>query len=173
MVNNLEDLDFADDLALLPHRIKDMRDKTKKLYEKGIKIGLKFNIKKTKIMKVMTRKGVTISVEGEDIEEVDQFTYLVSIVSKTGGTEKDINSRISKGRQAFAMLKPVWKSNALDWNPQGCRRRGRPTHSWRRTRLKELDNIGTIWREAKQIAQNRVRWRMTVSALCSVRDEED
>ncbi|XP_048775551.2 uncharacterized protein LOC125680151 [Ostrea edulis] len=113
IVNNLEDLDFADDLTLLSHRIKDMRDKTRKLYEKGRKIGLKVNIKKTNIMKVMTRKGGTISVEGEDIEEVDQFTYLGSIVSKTGGTEEDINSRIRKGRQTFAMLKPSTQSKLV------------------------------------------------------------
>lgn len=71
-----EDLDFVEDLALLFNRIQDMRDKTKKLYEKGRKIGLKFNIKKTKIMKVMTRKGGAKSIEGEDIQEADQFTYL-------------------------------------------------------------------------------------------------
>ena len=52
-----------------------------------------------------------VSIEGEDIEAVDKCTYLGSIVNKTGGTEEDISSRISKGRQAI--LKPAWKSNVL------------------------------------------------------------
>ncbi|CAG2187214.1 unnamed protein product [Mytilus edulis] len=112
----LEDLDFADDLALLSHRLKDMRDKTTELHETGKKLGLKINIKKTKIMKVKTRKGGTVSIEGEDIEEVDQFTYLGSIMDRTGGTDADIRTRISKARQAFAMLKPVWKSTAFTEN---------------------------------------------------------
>ncbi|CAG2211505.1 unnamed protein product [Mytilus edulis] len=112
-VQRLEDLDFADDLALLYHRLKDMRDKTTKLRETGKKLGPKINIKKTKIMKVKTGKGGTVSIEGEDIEEVDQFTYLGSIMDRTGGIDADIRIRISKARKAFAMLKPVLKSTAF------------------------------------------------------------
>ena len=67
-------------------------------------------------MKVKTRKGGTVSIEGEDIEEVDQFTYLGSIMERTGGTDADIRTRISKARQFFAMLKPVWKSTAFTEN---------------------------------------------------------
>ena len=28
---------------------------------------------------------------------------------------------------------------ALEWNPQGLRKRGRPQHTWRRTRIAELE----------------------------------
>lgn len=54
----MEDLDFADDLALLSLHITDItdrRDKNKKLYEKGRNIRLEINIKKTTIKKIMTR----------------------------------------------------------------------------------------------------------------------
>ena len=37
----LEDLDFADDIALLSHRLQNMRDKTRALEEQGAKVGLK------------------------------------------------------------------------------------------------------------------------------------
>ena len=67
-------------------------------------------------MKVMTRKGGTVAIERENIEEVDQFTYLGSIVNKTCGAEEDIKSRISKGRQILAMVRPVWKSTTLSEN---------------------------------------------------------
>ena len=42
---SLEDLDFADDLVLLSHRIQDMRDKTRALevHVQGVKVGLKIN----------------------------------------------------------------------------------------------------------------------------------
>jgi len=51
---------------------------------------------------------------------------------------------------------------ALEWNPQGTRRRGRPNNTWRRTILEELTSIGKTWEEAKITAPNRVRWRCLV-----------
>ena len=46
----LEDLDFADDLVPLPHRIHDMRDKMRALEKQGVKVGLKINVANTKLM---------------------------------------------------------------------------------------------------------------------------
>ena len=93
---SLEDLVFADDLALLSYRIQDMRDKTRALEVQSAKVGLKINATKTKL-----------------IEEVDEFKYLGSIVSKKGGIDEDIQARIGKARQAIAMLRPIWRSTAL------------------------------------------------------------
>jgi len=45
--------------------------------------------------------------------EVDEFTYLGSIVSKKEGTDEDIQARIGKATQVFAMLRPIWRSMAL------------------------------------------------------------
>ena len=91
---SLEDLDFADDLALLSHRIQDMRDKTRALEVQSAKIGLKINATKTKLMRIETKRGDGVSVAEERVEEVDKFTYLESIVSKKGGTDEDIQARI-------------------------------------------------------------------------------
>ena len=44
---------------------------------------------------------------------MDEFTYLGSIVSQKGATDEDIQARIGKARETFAMLKPVWRSTAL------------------------------------------------------------
>ena len=112
-MTSLEDLDFADDLALLSYRIQDMRDKTRALEVQGAKVGLKINATKTKLMRIGTKRGDGVSVEGGRIEEVDEFTYLGSIVSKKGGTDEDIQAGIGKARQAFAMLRPIWRSMAL------------------------------------------------------------
>ncbi len=80
---SLEDLDFADELALLSHRIEDMRDKTRALEVQGAKVGLKINAMHQE--KAGTKRGDGVSVTGEQIEEVDEFTYLGSIVSKKKG----------------------------------------------------------------------------------------
>ena len=55
--------------------------------------------------------------------------------------------------------------SALEWNPQGFRRRGRPRQSW--SVLDELAKKNITWLEAKRTAKNRVRWRSMVDALCS------
>lgn len=44
-------------------------------------------------------------------------------------------------------------------------KKGRPKVTWRRSVEKELQEEGEIWREAKQMAQNRVWWRAFVMAL--------
>ena len=56
---------------------------------------------------------------------------------------------------------------ALDWNPQGNRRRGRPRQTWRRSVLDEASAAGKQWKEVKALAQNRVRWRSFIDALCT------
>lgn len=86
MVRWLEDLDFAGDLANL---IKDTREKTNKLSEIGKKIELNVNIKKTIVLKVKTREGRPITIEGEKLEEVEKFTYLGYIISKTDVSDED------------------------------------------------------------------------------------
>ena len=56
---------------------------------------------------------------------------------------------------------------ALEWNPQGSRRRGRPKQSWKRSVIAELAKNKITWIEAKRTASNRVRWRSMVDALYS------
>lgn len=55
---------------------------------------------------------------------------------------------------------------ALDWNPQGKRKRGRPKQTWRRSVFDEAKRIGKTWSEIKRDAQDRPTWRVTVDALC-------
>ena len=58
---------------------------------------------------------------------------------------------------------------ALEWNAQGKRRRGRPKQTWRRRVDNELVEAGITWNEAKTTASNRTRWRILSEALCSTR----
>ena len=47
----------------------------------------------------------------EPLEEVENFTYLGSVLSKDNGAGRDIRARLNRGRAAFARLQPIWKSN--------------------------------------------------------------
>lgn len=60
----LEDLDFADDLALLSLMIQDLRERIQALELCGAKVGLKINAIKTKLMRVGTKRGDGVSVTG-------------------------------------------------------------------------------------------------------------
>ena len=71
MKRRLEDLDFSDDLALLSHQIKDIKEKTNRMNDIGKKLGLMINTKKTKLMMVQTRKGGSVSIGGEELKEVE------------------------------------------------------------------------------------------------------
>ena len=107
----LEDLDFADDLALLSHNHDQMQGKTTRLAATSERTGLKINRGKSKVMRINTTNENPITVGGEQLEEVDSFTYLGSVIDKEGGTDVDVGARIGKARAAFNMLGNIWKSN--------------------------------------------------------------
>ena len=111
--NQLEDLDFADDVALLAHSHTQMQDKILTLNRNSAKLGLHINLEKTKIMKCNNTCNNPVKIEGVPIEEVDHFTYLGSIVDKGGGTERDVKQRIIKARTAFIQLNKIWAAKNI------------------------------------------------------------
>ena len=56
---------------------------------------------------------------------------------------------------------------ALTWNPQEKRKRGRPRNSWSRDTEAELKQQGTNGSGMAGAALNRVRWQGVVDGLCS------
>ena len=71
------------------------------------------------------------------------------------------------------LRKPVTEPcrQALEWNPQGSRRPGRPNMTWKRTIQAEIHSSGLSWNQIKPLAKNRSRWKNFVEALCSTRSE--
>jgi hypothetical protein len=59
------------------------------------------------------------------------------------------------------------QKTALDWNPQGYGRRGRPKRTWRRTIEDKIRNTGISWNEVKKVAGDGNAWKLFVDALCS------
>ena len=57
---------------------------------------------------------------------------------------------------------------ALQWNPQGKRKPGRPRNSWRRDTKAEMEKMQCNWKQLETLAQNRTRWRQAVCGLCSL-----
>jgi len=65
------------------------------------------------------------------------------------------------------------EKTALDWNPQGYRRRGRPKRKWRRTIKDEIRRTRRSWKEVKVIAGDRNAWKLFMDALCSTRSKRN
>ena len=114
--NKLEDLDFADDVALVASRIVDMQTKVESLNMNGKKTGLKINLGKTVVMRWNVNPGIKIQLEGSDIEEVEKFVYLGATVTTTGGAGEDISARLGKAQGVFCNLKNIWKNSQLSIN---------------------------------------------------------
>ncbi|RUS87436.1 hypothetical protein EGW08_004811 [Elysia chlorotica] len=113
LMRQLEDLDFADDISLLSHKLDDAQKKLCRVAEEAEKTGLQINISKTEVMRVNSKQQNPIRLHEEDIKEANKFTYLGSIVNKDGGSDEDIKCRIIKARQAFITLRQIWKSKTL------------------------------------------------------------
>ena len=116
----LDDLDFADDLALLSHNHNQMQDKTTTLATTSIGTGLRINNKKTNLMRINTSINNPVTVEEKPIPQVESFTYLGSIIGSQGGTDSDVTARVGKARAAFSILKNIWSSNEISTTTKVC-----------------------------------------------------
>jgi hypothetical protein len=65
------------------------------------------------------------------------------------------------------------QKTALDWNPQGYRRRGRMKRMWGRTIEDEIRGTGRSWNEVKGIARDPNNWKLFMDALCSTRSKRN
>ena len=110
-MEKLEDLDFADDIALLSSNFQHMQTKVSKLNNYARKTGLKINSKKTEVLRINSKSNSNITIAGQQLNEVDK--YMGAIISNQGGGGEDINSRIRKAMGSFMKLKQIWNSNKL------------------------------------------------------------
>ena len=109
----LEDIDFADDIALLAHRQKDIQGKTEDLATYGKQIGLNINSDKTEVMKINSKSNQPLTINNMNVEEVQEFTYLGSKITTDGDSGADVKGRINKARGAFAALRKIWKTSKI------------------------------------------------------------
>ena len=91
--NKLADLAFADDIALLDDTWSGMQELTSSIEEEARKVGLYMNTGKTKLMKIGSFKETEpIQVGGGQIENVEEFCYLGSVISRDGSCDKEFRT---------------------------------------------------------------------------------
>jgi len=98
---------YADDQATIAstadglQRLMDSMNRTVEQY------GMKINIKKTKVMKIGKNPegNLDILVNGQKLKQVNQFSYLGSIISNDGYCTTEIKCRIARAKAAFNQKK--------------------------------------------------------------------
>ncbi|XP_076061565.1 uncharacterized protein LOC143037317 [Oratosquilla oratoria] len=104
----VRELQYADDNATPGQTAEDLQslaDAYNAAYER---FGMQVNTDKTKIL-VQHPPGLLLPntntiVNGQPLEEVDQFTYLGSILTSTPTCKKDVENRIKAAHSAFGQL---------------------------------------------------------------------
>jgi len=96
----------------LSSRYVNIRDKISRLADKAARVGLKINANKSKVMRVIAKNDQRIEINGEKVEEVEEFVYFGALLDE-GGTTKDIQHRLSKARQAFYRMRRIWDTSEI------------------------------------------------------------
>ena len=60
-----------------------------------------------------TNEIVDVSLHGNALKQVKEFTYLGSVIASNGTSEKDIDRRINLARAAFNSLKKIWAARDI------------------------------------------------------------
>ncbi|VDO64220.1 unnamed protein product [Schistosoma margrebowiei] len=234
----LNDLHFADDLALLSQTQQHLQEKTNNVAAASAAVGFNIHKGKSRIIRYNTTCTNPITIDGEDLEDVKTFTYLGSIIDEHGGSDADVrifNTNVKTvllyGAETWRTTKAIiqkiqvfinswlriilqirwpdtisnnvlwertnqisaeeeirknrWKwightlrkvpncvtRQALTWNPQGQRKRGRPKNTLHREMEIDMKKMNKNWMELEKKAQDRVGWRMLVGGLCSIRSD--
>ena len=111
--SQLEDIDYADNIALLSTTIHYLQKKAHLLTENAGKTGLQTNQKKTKAVCMNFKERPQITIDEEELEVVTDFTYLGSNINVENSVQKDISTRINKARNSYCILRNIRKSGNL------------------------------------------------------------
>ena len=108
----LDVLDYADDLALLSHNHLQMQNKTSRPADESAKLGPRIIKVRTEVLRINTKGGYVLWSRGS-CWRMSEFPYLGSVVDIHGSTDKDALTRIGKARAVFIKLKKVWAPKEL------------------------------------------------------------
>ena len=108
---------FADDAALASHTEEVLQRLMDRFAHACKQFGLTISIKKTNVMGQDVPAPPSISIDNEELEVTDHFTYLGSTVANNLSLDAEISKRIAKATAVMGKLnKRVWSNNQLTEN---------------------------------------------------------
>ena len=107
---SINNLGHADDTTLMAEREEELKSLLMKVKEESEKIGLKFNIQKTKIM--ASDPITSWEIDGETVETVTVFIFLGSKITD-GDCSHEIKRRLLLGSKVMTNLDSILKSRDI------------------------------------------------------------
>lgn len=108
----ISNLRYADDIVLLASSVDELQDLVNRITEAGQEYNLLINSSKTKIM-ALNGERFTIKINNEELQQVNSFTYLGSIITDDSTCTPDIKHRLALGHSILAKLRPLWQGHTL------------------------------------------------------------
>ena len=108
---NINNLRYADDTTFMTESEEELKGLLMKVKEESEKAGLKLNIQKTKIMS--SRPINSWQINGETMETVTGFIFLVSKITADGDCNYEIKICLLLGRKAMIRLDSILKSRDI------------------------------------------------------------
>ena len=107
---NINNLRYADDTTLMAESEEELKSLLMKVKEESKKVGLKFNLQKTKII---ASGPITLwQIDGETVETVTDFIFLGSKLTADGDCSHEIKRRLLLGRKVMTNLDGILKSRS-------------------------------------------------------------
>ena len=106
---NINNLRYADDTTLMTE--EELKSLLRKVKEESEKVGLKFNIQKTKIM--ASGPMSSWEIDGETVETVSDFILGGSKITADGDCSHEIKRRLLLGRKVITNLDSIFKSRDI------------------------------------------------------------
>ena len=112
----LANLNFADDISAISHKLAGIQDITNNIETFGAEIGLLINCEKTKAMKIGPERHPPILIMQQHVDFVEKFPYLSIYMSSNDDSEPDVRARNRKAASVFQRLRPIWSSTTINLN---------------------------------------------------------
>ena len=107
---NISNLRYADDTILMEES-EELKSLLMKVKEESEKVGLKLNIRKTKIM--ISGPITSWQIDGETVEIVADFVFLGSQITADGDCSHEIKRCLLLGRKVMTNLNSILKSRDI------------------------------------------------------------
>ena len=112
----IQTVKYSDDLVLMAKEETVLQGMIDKLIENGRCYGMEMNVEKTKVMRISRQPSpVSIMIDQKQLENVECFKCLGSMLTNGGRCACEIKSRIAMAKAAFSKKKALFTSK-LDFN---------------------------------------------------------
>ena len=118
--SQLEDLDYAHNIALISITANHMQKKAQLLTENTRKCGTQIYQKKTKVMCMYLKEYPQVKIDDmKELEVVTDFTYLGSNINVENSVHKDISTKINKARNSYCGIRNIiWNLTYTAYRPK-------------------------------------------------------